>query len=162
MAIEKMLYCMLLPGYWMDIGQPKDFLTGTGLHLDYLKRSSPADLADSKGKEYVVKGSVLMDPTAKVGRGSEIGPDVVLGPGTVVGEGVRVIRSTLLEGVVVRNSAFISGSIVGWHSTISEWARVDGTNLGEDVQVAREIAVQECSVLPHKSVSASSVNQIIM
>lgn len=27
-AAEKKLYSMVLPGYWMDIGQPKDYLTG--------------------------------------------------------------------------------------------------------------------------------------
>jgi len=28
MALEKTLYQMELPGYWMDIGQPKDYLSG--------------------------------------------------------------------------------------------------------------------------------------
>lgn len=28
MADEKQLYAMELPGFWMDIGQPRDFLTG--------------------------------------------------------------------------------------------------------------------------------------
>lgn len=27
-AADSRLYSMLLPGYWMDIGQPKDFLSG--------------------------------------------------------------------------------------------------------------------------------------
>jgi mannose-1-phosphate guanylyltransferase len=28
MASEKSIYQMVLPGYWMDIGQPKDYLSG--------------------------------------------------------------------------------------------------------------------------------------
>ena len=28
MATEKKIYQMVLPGYWMDIGQPKDYLAG--------------------------------------------------------------------------------------------------------------------------------------
>jgi mannose-1-phosphate guanylyltransferase len=28
MADEKVIYQMILPGYWMDIGQPKDYLSG--------------------------------------------------------------------------------------------------------------------------------------
>jgi mannose-1-phosphate guanylyltransferase len=28
MAAEHNLYAMVLPGYWMDIGQPRDYLTG--------------------------------------------------------------------------------------------------------------------------------------
>ena len=33
MAAEKELYRMVLPGFWMDIGQPPDFLTGQCLML---------------------------------------------------------------------------------------------------------------------------------
>lgn len=28
MAAEEQIYQMVLPGYWMDIGQPKDYLSG--------------------------------------------------------------------------------------------------------------------------------------
>lgn len=30
----------------MDIGQPKDFITGTSLYLDHLKKSAPDKLAE--------------------------------------------------------------------------------------------------------------------
>lgn len=43
MAAEGNLYSMVLPGYWMDIGQPKDFLTGMCLHLDYLNNAGGDD-----------------------------------------------------------------------------------------------------------------------
>lgn len=33
MAGENNLYQMSLPGYWMDIGQPKDYLSGVKLYL---------------------------------------------------------------------------------------------------------------------------------
>ena len=29
---DKGLFAFTLPGYWMDVGQPKDYLTGTPLH----------------------------------------------------------------------------------------------------------------------------------
>jgi len=28
MAADKKIYQMVLPGYWMDIGQPKDYMAG--------------------------------------------------------------------------------------------------------------------------------------
>jgi mannose-1-phosphate guanylyltransferase len=28
LASEKKIFQMILPGYWMDIGQPKDYLSG--------------------------------------------------------------------------------------------------------------------------------------
>lgn len=36
---------MQLPGYWMDIGQPKDFLTGMGMYLDSMRHREPTQLA---------------------------------------------------------------------------------------------------------------------
>jgi mannose-1-phosphate guanylyltransferase len=33
MASEGQIYQMKLPGYWMDIGQPKDYLKGQQLHI---------------------------------------------------------------------------------------------------------------------------------
>ena len=40
----------------MDIGQPKDFITGTGFYLEHLKMSQPERLAT--GDSYV--GNVLV------------------------------------------------------------------------------------------------------
>jgi len=38
MASEGDLYAFELQGYWMDIGQPKDFLTGMCLYLQSRKQ----------------------------------------------------------------------------------------------------------------------------
>lgn len=34
---EKQLYCLELEGFWMDVGQPKDYLTGMCLKLNSIK-----------------------------------------------------------------------------------------------------------------------------
>lgn len=53
------MFCLLFDiyviGHWMDIGQPKDFITGTRLHLASLKRRNP-ELLD-KGE--CVRGNVF-------------------------------------------------------------------------------------------------------
>ena len=43
LTAEKELYCMELDGMWMDVGQPKDYLTGMCLKLNSLRHnvSSP-------------------------------------------------------------------------------------------------------------------------
>lgn len=46
MASDGQLYSMILDGFWMDIGQPKDFLTGTVLYLHSLRKKSSKILAD--------------------------------------------------------------------------------------------------------------------
>ena len=37
MAADKQLYNMVLEDFWMDIGQPKDYIKGMGLYLDYIR-----------------------------------------------------------------------------------------------------------------------------
>lgn len=152
MAAEGNLYSMVLPGYWMDIGQPKDFLTGMCLHLDFVQRTHPESL--TTGSNFV--GSVMVDPTAKIGEGCLIGPNVVIGPGCVIEAGVRLSRTTLLRGVTVRANSWVHSSIIGWGSTIGRWCRVEGvTVLGEDVQVKDEKYINGGLILPHKAISSN-------
>lgn len=39
-------YTIWSVGFWMDIGQPKDFITGTSLYLDHVRKYSPHQLAE--------------------------------------------------------------------------------------------------------------------
>jgi mannose-1-phosphate guanylyltransferase len=42
MSNEGQLFAMELSGFWMDVGQPKDYLTGMCLYLESLrKKKSP-------------------------------------------------------------------------------------------------------------------------
>eukprot|EP00899_Mesostigma_viride_P018272 jgi/Mesvir1/26446/Mv16126-RA.1 len=43
------LYSMVLPGFWMDVGQPKDFLAGLSLYLNSQSKRDPARLAKGPG-----------------------------------------------------------------------------------------------------------------
>ena len=47
MAKDKELYSIVLDGFWMDIGQPKDFVAGTALYLDFI-RQTKEEVNDSK------------------------------------------------------------------------------------------------------------------
>jgi len=89
---ENELYCMELDGMWMDVGQPKDYLTGMCLKLNSLRHNSPSELLSGEG----IEGNVLADPSVKIGKGCRIGPNVVLGPGVVIEDGVRLKRSTVM------------------------------------------------------------------
>lgn len=102
---------MVLPGYWMDIGQPKDYLAGQTLYLSSLKEIGQGDkLATGPN----IKGNVIIDPTAKIDPTSIIGPNVVIGAGCKVGAGNKISNTTLLAGSTVANSTFVDGSIIGW------------------------------------------------
>ncbi|KAK3231538.1 hypothetical protein Dsin_003419 [Dipteronia sinensis] len=159
-AAEKKLFAMVLPGFWMDIGQPKDYITGLRLYLDSLRKKSSSKLAVGPN----IVGNVLVHESAQIGEGCLIGPDVAIGPGCIVESGVRLSRCTVMRGVRIKKHSCISSSIIGWHSTVGQWARVENmTILGEDVHVCDEIYSNGGVVLPHKEIKSSILKpEIVM
>jgi len=152
MATSGELFQMELPGFWMDVGQPKDFLAGMGLYLHYLKQHGDSKLSAGPG----IVGPVMIDPSSKIGNDCLIGPNVTIGPNCVIEDGVRVRDTTILEGCTVRSNSWIRNSIIGWQSTVGRWVRMENVSvLGEDVQIEDEIYINGGKVLPHKVISAS-------
>ena len=149
------LHSFDLEGFWMDVGQPKDFISGTCLYLASLNKRSPKSLVPTS-EPYVYGGNVMVHETAKIGKNCRIGPNVVIGPGCVIGDGVRLQRCVLLEDSKVKDHAWIKSTIVGWRSSVGRWARLENvTVLGDDVTIGDEIYVNGGSVLPHKSIKAN-------
>ena len=136
----------------MDVGQPKDFLSGTCLYLSSLTKKGSKKLSSPR-ESYVFGGNVLVDPSAKIGKNCRIGPNVTIGPKVVVGDGVRIQRSVLLSGSKIKDHAWVKSTIVGWNSSIGKWARLENVSvLGDDVTIGDEIYVNGGSILPHKSI----------
>lgn len=160
MASDDNLYAFDLSGFWMDVGQPKDFLTGMVLYLHHLREEEPTLLREGPG----IIGNVLVDPTAKIGEKCRIGPNVVIGANAVIQDGACLSRCTILQEAVVRSHSWIHSAIIGWKSVVGQWVRMEGVSvLGEDVIVKDELYINGGRILPHKSISNSSPEpQIIM
>jgi len=62
MARDRQLHSMDLEGFWMDVGQPKDFLSGSCLYLSYLTSQHSKLLTDPSQNSFVYQGNVLIDP----------------------------------------------------------------------------------------------------
>ncbi|KAK1332682.1 LOW QUALITY PROTEIN: hypothetical protein QTO34_007365 [Cnephaeus nilssonii] len=138
--------------FWMDIGQPKDFLTGMCLFLQSLRQKQPEQLCSGPG----IVGNVLVDPSARIGQNCSIGPNVSLGPGVVVEDGVCIRRCTVLRDAHIRSHSWLESCIVGWRCRVGQWVRMENvTVLGEDVIVNDELYLNGASVLPHKSIGDS-------
>jgi mannose-1-phosphate guanylyltransferase len=149
MASENQLHAMELPGFWMDVGQPKDFLSGTCLYLTSVNKKEPKKLASGNH----IVGNVLIDDSAVIGDNCRIGPNVVIGPGVVIGDGVRLQRTVVMSDVSIRDHSWVANSILGWRSMVGRWVRIEGTTiLGDDVTVGDEVFFNGATVLPHKSV----------
>ncbi|KAF2830578.1 hypothetical protein CC86DRAFT_391462 [Ophiobolus disseminans] len=149
---DGLLHSFDLEGFWMDVGQPKDFIAGTCLYLSSLSRKN-SNLLTPASEPFVYGGNVLIDPSAKIGKNCRIGPNVTIGPNVVVGDGVRLQRCVILKNCRIKDHAWVKSTIVGWNSTVGKWARLENvTVLGDDVSIGDEVYVNGGSVLPHKSI----------
>lgn len=120
MASENELYAYELSGFWMDVGQPKDFITGTGLYLNSLK--SRNILTGSNNP--LIVGNVLIHPTAKYGQNCRIGPNVSIGANVVIEDGVCIKRCTIMSNSIVRAHSWLDSCIIGWKCRIGKWVNV--------------------------------------
>jgi len=155
MAEEGELHAMELSGFWMDVGQPKDYLLGMGLYLSHINLTEPEKLR--KGTGFI--DPVLVDPTATVGQDCLIGPNVTIGPNCVIEDGVRLRDSAILGSATIKMNTWIKNSIIGWHSTVGRWARIENfTVLGESVVIEDQLYINATSVLPNKTVTESVYN----
>ncbi|EER12224.1 Mannose-1-phosphate guanyltransferase, putative [Perkinsus marinus ATCC 50983] len=172
MATDAQLYCFQLEGYWADIGQPKDYLRGMSMHLNFLSHKNE-DNKVTKTHEKLARslpgveivGNVLIDESAKIGEGSKLGPDVTIGPGVVIGRGCRVKGSAVMDDAVISDYATVFGSIIGWKSRIGSWTRVDPmTVAAESVDIKSELYINGAFLLPFKGIkdSVPTNGQIIM
>ncbi|KAI7837580.1 hypothetical protein COHA_008593 [Chlorella ohadii] len=151
-AADGKLFAMALDGYWMDVGQPKDYLTGLGLHLESLRQKHPEQLADGPG----IQGNAIIDDTAKIGKDCVIGPNVAIGKFCEIGDGVRLSNCVILNRVTIKNFSLVKDSIIGWSSKIGSWCRIEHKAvIGEDVFVKDEVQLNGAIVLPHKDLKES-------
>ncbi|XP_068876964.1 mannose-1-phosphate guanyltransferase alpha isoform X2 [Aphelocoma coerulescens] len=161
------------------------------LYLNQYSKSHPERLAQNKPGGPVIRGNVYIHPTASIDSTAVLGPNVSIGEGVTVGAGVRVRESIVLHGASLHDHTCVLNTIVGWDSTIGRWARVEGTPsdpnpndpyakidsetlfrdgrltpsitiLGCSVTIPAEVVILNSIVLPHKELSRSYKNQIIL
>jgi mannose-1-phosphate guanylyltransferase len=146
--------------------------------------------ADGSGPTII--GDVWIDPSASIHPTAKLGPNVSIGPNVKIGAGTRIRDAIVLDNVVIREQSCVLNSVIGWNSTIGKWSRVEGlpvnadpndpsthlsqrplfntegklepniTVLGESVEVADEVFVLHCLVLPHKELDSDRKNEIIL
>uniref|UniRef100_A0A8C4WKT7 GDP-mannose pyrophosphorylase A n=1 Tax=Gopherus evgoodei TaxID=1825980 RepID=A0A8C4WKT7_9SAUR len=161
------------------------------LYLSQYSQCHPERLAPNSPEGPTIRGNVYLHPTASIDRSAVLGPNVSIGKGVMVGAGVRVRESIILHGASLQDHTCVLNSIVGWDSTIGRWARVEGTPsdpnpndpyakidsetlfrdgrltpsitiLGCNVTIPAEVVILNSIVLPHKELSRSFKNQIIL
>jgi len=151
MANDGMIFQFPLSGFWMDIGQPKDYLTGQAL---YIKRQKEL------GNE--LENNSIVHESATIEEGSEIGPNVVIGANCVIESCVKLVDVTILPGTTIRKGSYITKSIIGWKNEVGKWCRIEESFTGEDVKIKDKSMLREVKILPHKAVEGKLKKEIIM
>lgn len=152
MAKDKKLYAIELQGYWMDIGQPVDYLKGVSLYLDWLDKKNKKKLT-TIGEGII--GNVLIDPSAKIGKNCKIGSDVCIGANVIIEDGCHITKCTILSGSRISNS-YLNECIIGWDCKIGQHVHMSNLCvLGEGVEVDDGVCLNGTTVLPYKRISES-------
>lgn len=147
LASEGKMFSLNLPGHWMDIGQPKDYLSGTITYLNSQPKSRFVD------KTEFIYDCVLKHESAIIEEGAVVGPNVVIGKGVVVKKGARIKNSVILNDSQIDGYAYIEGSIIGWKNKVGKWVRISGLTIsGEDVTFNNEVYVNSSTILPNLTV----------
>lgn len=161
MASTKQLYCMELEGFWMDIGQPHDYIEGISKYLPSIlgtpkESESLFSEQTAKNLHFSVIGCVMIDPSAVIGEGCVLGPNVTIGKNCKIGPCCRLQNTAVFDNSKVGAGCFISKSIVAWNNTVGPWCRIENnTVFGDDVHVKPELHLNGVKVLPNKSISQS-------
>uniref|UniRef100_A0A914Q2G6 Nucleotidyl transferase domain-containing protein n=1 Tax=Panagrolaimus davidi TaxID=227884 RepID=A0A914Q2G6_9BILA len=140
------LYAFVLKGYWMDVGQPIDFLKGTQLYLDNQTTTTPSTSN--------LIPPVLIHESVKIPSKAVIGPHVVIAENVIIEEGVRIKNSTILPNTILKQHCFINTSIIGRKCIIGQWVRIENTSvIGDEVKVNDEIYLNGARVCHNKIIT---------
>lgn len=148
--------------------------------------------ADQTKSTPQIIGDVFIHPTAVIDPTAVLGPNVSIGKNVTIGAGARVRESIILGNCTLGEHCLVIYSVIGWNSSVGDWSRVEGTPddpnpnkpfakmennplfnsqgrlnpsitiLGRNVVVPSEVILLNSIVLPHKELSGSYKNEIIL
>lgn len=168
MAAADELYSMVLPGYWMDIGQPKDYLAGMVSHIDSLAGDARATAMTGRGRARSRAGTdasavsieqVAVVESAGAGAGEGAGEDeakemqvsgnlcIVHPTATVAEDAVLGPHVVVGPGCVVESGARIERSCLLANSTVKKCAYVKSSIVGWGSTVGRWARTENVTVL---------------
>lgn len=159
LARKGSLYGYKHDGFWVDIGDPKDYLEANFAMLNKIAQRPVLGEGVDFGDDVKVLPPVIVGEEVKVGRDATIGPHVSIGDGSVLGEGCRIEKSVLFPQSCVDDYSSISGSILGEGATVGKWVKIeDGVIIGEGARVLDNISlVMSVTVCPFKTLEESVV-----
>ena len=136
------LYGYSAEGYWLDIGTPERYLTGT---FDLLEGTVHSPVAERMGDNFLsidpsvenagrIIPSALVEAGCRIGPGARLGGRVVLESGVHVGADTAIERAVVLQGAEIGAGCTLRGCIVGGGVRVGDGCTIEGMAvLGEGV-----------------------------
>ena len=155
------VYAYVHRGQWFDIGSPEDYMRANFAALS-MWCSDPCVVGGTVEGE--VKGPAYIGAEVRVGRGSIVGPNVVLLDGVKVGENTRISSSVVFPGAVIGAGSHVRGAIIGEGAALGRWCRVEeGAVIADGVYVAGEVRIGKgVKVGPYREVSEDAPDGVTL
>jgi mannose-1-phosphate guanylyltransferase len=134
------LYGHVVPGLWIDIGKPEEYLQTNKRLLDAIDNKQKHK---STGK-FELKKPVALDKGVSIGEKSVIGPYAVLGKNVTIGKNVKICNSVIFPDATINDSASITSAIIGEGAVIGE-----NVKIGKGCIIADQAKIKDNISLPH-------------
>ena len=156
LAEEQQLYGFETHAFWMDIGEPVDYLAANAAVLARQRRVVKPNSVDIDSLANI-NGPCNFGENVKVGSDSRIGPNVSLADDVMIGKGCRVENSIIYSGAVVEDYSSVKNAILGENSVLERWVKVEsGSLIGDFAQISDGVTITSgVSVCPSKTVEES-------
>lgn len=106
-----------------------------------------------RGVSFIDSSSVFISPDVKIGKGTEIYPNIHLEGNTKIGTeciiypNVRIVDSIIENGAIIKDSTLIEGSIVRNKATVGPFARIrPGSEIGAGAKIGNFVEVKKSIV----------------
>ncbi len=125
LASDRLIMGVVDAGYWLDLGQPMDFIAGS---VDLVLGNAPSPAVTDPGESLILAGAEVSDSAhihggTTVGAGSTVGPNTdvkasVIFDSAVIGSNVIISNSIIGQGAVIGDSCVVHDSVVGDFATV--------------------------------------------
>lgn len=142
LARDRQLLHYQLDGYWMDIGQIQDYLSGQKMCLEN------ESLEELKGacKDGQDNSTIRFLPKE----------NVVIGRGVTIGRGVLLENCAVFDGATIGDNSIIKNSIIGWECVVGNNCFIEDVSaLGKGVSIQNNINIKAMRINPAQFISAN-------
>jgi NDP-sugar pyrophosphorylase family protein len=156
LAEEQKLYGFESHGFWMDIGEPADYLAGNASVLARQKRVVMPD-SITLDPSVIINGPCNFGENVTIGADSRIGTNVSIADDVIIGKGCRIENSIIFAGAVIEDYSSVKNAILGENSVLERWVKVEsGSLVGDFAQITDGVTITEgVSICPSKTVEES-------